>query len=161
MIYEATNADIPIIQHIVKEVWPVTYGKILSEEQITYMLGLIYSNEALLKQMNENHKFYILKEFDEPTGFIDIQKIDSNKSKLHKIYLLTKFQGSGYGKILMQLAFDKALEYRTPILQLNVNRYNPALDFYRKFGFEIVDEVDIPIGNNFFMNDYVMKKILY
>jgi hypothetical protein len=40
---------------------------------------------------------------------------------------------------------------------LNVNRYNKARFFYEKFGFKIIDEVDISIGNNYFMNDYVME----
>jgi ribosomal protein S18 acetylase RimI-like enzyme len=39
---------------------------------------------------------------------------------------------------------------------LNVNRYNPAKDFYEKLGFKIILEEDIPIGQ-YWMNDYVMR----
>jgi ribosomal protein S18 acetylase RimI-like enzyme len=38
-----------------------------------------------------------------------------------------------------------------------VNRDNPAIQFYQKFGFEIIDKEDIDIGNGFLMEDYVMK----
>ena len=42
-------------------------------------------------------------------------------------------------------------------LELNVNRQNIAVGFYKKLGFNIVAEEDISIGNGFFMNDYVMQ----
>jgi hypothetical protein len=40
----------------------------------------------------------------------------------------------------------------------NVNRYNNALAFYQKLGYEILKEEDIDIGEGFFMNDFVMLK---
>lgn len=160
MIYEASDNDISVIRNIAKITWPQTYGKILSSEQIDYMLELIYSQKSLERQFKDGHRFYILKEFDEAVGFIDIQKVSGNISKLHKIYLLPKVQGLGYGQMLINYAFDKALENGTPILQLNANRYNTALNFYKKNGFKIIDETDIAIGNNYFMNDYVMEKII-
>lgn len=46
------------------------------------------------------------------------------------------------------------------VLELNVNRQNKARIFYEKFGFVIVEEKDIPIGNGYFMNDYVMQKVI-
>jgi ribosomal protein S18 acetylase RimI-like enzyme len=45
------------------------------------------------------------------------------------------------------------------ILELNVNKYNPAKDFYEKMGFEVAYEEDIPIGP-YWMNDFVMRKKL-
>ena len=41
-------------------------------------------------------------------------------------------------------------------LDLFVNRTNPAVHFYKKRVF-IVEEVDLDIGNGYFMNDYRMK----
>jgi ribosomal protein S18 acetylase RimI-like enzyme len=45
-------------------------------------------------------------------------------------------------------------------LQLQVNRYNKAKDFYNKLGFTVIEETDFDIGNGYFMNDYVMEKKL-
>ena len=42
-------------------------------------------------------------------------------------------------------------------LHLNVNRKNPALAFYKKLGYEIIETVDIPFAE-FWLNDYVMAK---
>jgi hypothetical protein len=41
-----------------------------------------------------------------------------------------------------------------------MNRNNKARQFYEKNGFIIIKEEDIDIGNNYFMNDYVMEKRL-
>jgi diamine N-acetyltransferase len=42
------------------------------------------------------------------------------------------------------------------ILDLNVNRHNPAKSFYEKIGFTVLREEDVPIGP-YWMNDYVMR----
>jgi len=42
-------------------------------------------------------------------------------------------------------------------LTLNVNRHNKARFFYEKYGFVIIGEEDIDIGEGYFMNDYIME----
>ena len=43
-------------------------------------------------------------------------------------------------------------------LRLNVNRNNQkAIRAYVRNGFKTVETVDNPIGNGFYMNDYVME----
>ena len=42
-------------------------------------------------------------------------------------------------------------------LELNVNRANPSLDFYKKYGFKISDKVDIPYYQ-FILKDYILRK---
>ena len=46
------------------------------------------------------------------------------------------------------------------MLELNVNRHNDAFHFYTKLGFSISKEEDNDIGEGYFMNDYVMEKVL-
>ena len=41
-------------------------------------------------------------------------------------------------------------------VRLNVNRQNNAVGFYKKMGMDIIAQGDFPIGNGFFMNDYIM-----
>lgn len=78
---------------------------------------------------------------------------------LHKIYVLPAFQGQGLGHLLFQTATAYACSQSVGGLcriELNVNRHNKALDFYRREGMHIARSGDFPIGNGFFMNDYIM-----
>jgi len=159
-IRTATKADIPTIRQIAHETWPVTYGKIQTEEQLEYMLGLIYSPHALEEQFDNGHYFFIVETQDaQPVGFAGCSEYTEGKSwKLHKLYVLPGIQKSGAGKALMQAVVDIAKAHDATELLLNVNRYNPAYSYYIKNGFEVCEEVDIPIGGGYYMNDYVMKK---
>lgn len=162
-ITEASIEDIAKIQEISHITWPITYGEILTAEQLDYMLDLIYSDEALSKQIqNKEQLFYLISDADSVIGFIGIEHNYKNEAvtKIHKIYLLPETQGKGYGKIVFEEIEKMASENDSTTLLLNVNRFNTALNFYKKLGFEIKETVDIEIGNGYLMEDYVMWKNL-
>jgi len=160
-ITEASIKDIAKIQEIANITWPITYGEILTAEQLDYMLDLIYSDEALTRQIqNKEQLFYLVSDPESVIGFIGIEHHYKNEAitKIHKIYLLPETQGKGYGKIVFNSIEELALENKSKELLLNVNRFNTALNFYKKLGFEIKETVDIEIGNGYLMEDYVMGK---
>lgn len=162
-ITAATINDIKQIQNIVNITWPITYGEILSKEQLDYMLGLFYSTEALNEQYNKKIQlFYMIDEDETNIGFIGIEHNYNGEAvtKIHKIYLLPETQGKGIGKKVIDEIGKLALENNSKALLLNVNRFNSALGFYKKIGFEVKEEVDIEIGNSYLMEDYVMEKKL-
>jgi catechol 2,3-dioxygenase-like lactoylglutathione lyase family enzyme len=45
-------------------------------------------------------------------------------------------------------------------LELNVNRFNKALAFYKDQGFQVVRDEKIDIGRGYFMDDHVLRKVL-
>ncbi|MDW8850548.1 GNAT family N-acetyltransferase [Flavobacterium sp. MMLR14_040] len=160
-ISEAGLSDIKTIQEITNITWPITYGEILSQTQLDYMLGLFYSDEALTKQIkNKEQLFYLISDTESTIGFIGIEHHYKNEAitKIHKIYLLPETQGKGIGKTVIDEIAKMALENHSTTLVLNVNRFNSALSFYKKIGFEIKETVDIEIGNGYLMEDYVMEK---
>ena len=162
-ISEATKNDIKTIQKIVYITWPITYGEILSEQQLKYMLDLFYSEEALTGQFDKKEQlFYLITEEESILGFIGIEHNyqKENKTKIHKIYILPETQGKGIGKLAVEAVERLALENNSTSLLLNVNRFNKALNFYERVGFKVVDEVNIEIGNGYLMEDYVMIKKL-
>ena len=162
-IKEATPADIATIQQIAEATWWPTYSPILSEAQLRYMLDTIYSAETIEQQLVQKEQFYILLYEDgQPVGFASYSPRPENPEvyKLLKLYCLVATKGKGYGKLLMQYIEKAVLAAGKHILELNVNRHNPAKGFYEKQGFAIAYEEDIPIGNGYFMNDYVMRKQL-
>ncbi|OOV13314.1 GNAT family N-acetyltransferase [Flavobacterium sp. LM4] len=162
-ILEAKAENIKTIQEITNTTWPITYGKILSEEQLDYMLDLFYSDKALNNQLEKKEQlFYMISEDKTTLGFIGIEHHYKNEpaTRIHKIYLLPETQGKGIGKKVIEWIEKMALENHSNSLSLNVNRFNSALSFYKKIGFEIIDEVNIDIGNGFLMEDYFMAKKL-
>ena len=123
------------------------------------MLKLFYSPSSLLRQMvEEHHQFLILEEEGEPIGFASWGASDRPDTyKLHKLYVLPGRQGKGLGKTMLHYIFETIRPEGATKLRLNVNRYNKARQFYEKMGFSVIKEEDVPIGNNYFMNDYVME----
>jgi len=156
----ASDSDILLIRELSLHVWPQTYATILSPEQIQYMMQLMYSDAALHRQMQDNHHFYIVYNAGIPIGFVSYSEIEPHLFKLHKIYILPSQQGRGTGRFVIEQVIRNVQQEGATGLQLNVNRNNPALHFYKKLGFEAIREEDIDIGNGYLMNDYVMEKSL-
>ena len=159
-IRPASFNDIPYIQDIAFQTWPAAYSSILSPEQLNYMLDLIYSTAALKKQMQDNQHFFLAIQNFEPVGFAGFSAIDATVHKLHKLYVLPGIQKMGAGKKLLQTVEETAKGMGATRLQLNVNRLNSALTFYKANGFKIIEEKDIDIGHGFYMNDFIMEKPL-
>ncbi len=161
-IRKAIPGDISTIQQITYATWPETYKTILSTEQVEYMLNLIYSREALTKQIKEEgHEFILAYENEVAIAFADYAPMQPGIYKLHKLYALRNQQGKGLGKLLINYIIEEIKPNGATALRLNVNRYNKARQFYEHLGFAVIYEEDIDIGNGYFMNDFVMEKKLF
>jgi GNAT superfamily N-acetyltransferase len=161
-IRQATIDDAALIIDLAERTWWPTYSPILEKEQIAFMLDEIYSFEKISSQLKNGAQSYlILEEEGEPVAFASYspREEDPEIYKLHKLYCLPETQGKGYGKILIDEVAQKILDAGKHTLDLNVNRYNKAKNFYEKMGFSVAYEEDIPIGS-YWMNDYVMRKEL-
>lgn len=163
VIYQANIEDIPAIQKIAETTWWPTYEAIVGAEQVRYMLDRFYSAATMGRQIAGKEQTYIiLVEDDIPLGFAAYspRTEDPDIYKLHKLYCLPETQGKGYGKMLLQHVEQAVKDAGKHILELNVNRHNNALSFYKKMGFSIAYDEDIEIGGGFFMNDHVLRKQL-
>jgi GNAT superfamily N-acetyltransferase len=161
-IKQATTADVPIIRQLAHEIWLPTYTPILGAEQVAYMLQEIYSADIITTQIKTGSQTYLLLLEDElPVAFAAYSSREENEEvyKLHKLYCHPATQGKGYGKVMVNTIIEKVLAAGKHTLELNVNRHNKAKIFYKKMGFTIAYEEDIPIGP-YWMNDYVMRKEL-
>lgn len=155
----ATEKDIPAIIDLASKTWWHAYSGILSVDQIEYMLSTLYAKEAITREMNTGTQtFLLLTEDNVNQAFASYGKRPEDVSvhKLHKLYVLPRQQGKGYGKALILDVRDRLLRDDFHILELNVNRDNPAQHFYKKLGFTVLRREDIPIGP-YWMNDYVMR----
>lgn len=158
-IRTASDQDIPMISELAEIIWWPSYKNIISDEQISFMLNDMYSAESLKEQMDSGIEFILAERGDIPVAFAGFSLTEPEVYKLHKLYVLPSEQGKGTGKKLISHISVLARDRGGKILELNVNRANPALEFYKKAGFDIHQAVDISY-NNFVLNDYVMTKNL-
>ena len=159
VVRRADKTDINVISTMARAIWPETYSSIISDAQIKYMLNLFYSHESLEKQFDDHHIFYIALMNAETVGFASYAH--DNKTgvyKVHKLYVHPMLHGKGFGKKLLDRIIADVKPAGATAIRLNVNRQNRAIDFYKRYGFELVGEEDIAIGEGYFMNDYVMEK---
>lgn len=159
-IRRATTDDIPLIREMADVVFPHTYREILSPLQLTYMMEWMYSPESLLKQMEEEgHVYFIAEDADGmPCGYVSVQRQGDALFHLQKIYVLPPWQGKHCGSFLFREAVDyiRRVHPAPCLMELNVNRNNKALLFYERMGMRKLREGDFPIGNGYYMCDYIM-----
>lgn len=157
MIRQADIQDIPAIRAMADVVFRDTYKEILSPEQMEYMMEMMYSEESLRRQLEEGVFF-----MDEGRGYASARPVgaaDDGTPRYHleKLYVMPEARKTGLGQEL----FDTICGWVTSrepraLLELNVNRSNPALGFYERLGMARARSGDFPIGNGFYMNDYIM-----
>jgi ribosomal protein S18 acetylase RimI-like enzyme len=158
-IRKATKDDSNLIYSLAYQVFTHTYQKILSSEQLDYMLDWMYAPTNTCKAMDEGHVYFILSKEGEDCGYASVELQDTDLFHLQKIYVLPDFQGTGAGKFLFEevLKYIRQIHPEPFVLELNVNRDNKAVHFYTKMGMNIARQGDFPIGNGYFMNDYIMR----
>ncbi len=86
----ATLTDRALIRSISERTWPSTYGHIISQEQIDFMLDWMYSDESLEKQMDSGCVFYIAsikKENEqwEDVGFCSVSPEEEENNSTEKV----------------------------------------------------------------------------
>ena len=145
-----TQRDISVIRHIAVVTWPVAYARILSKGQLHYMLQL---------QFEQGQQFLLSEEGARPLGFASVEHNykGTRKTRLHKLYVLPETQGTGVGKQLLDAVIRSAEIASDERIELNVNKFNTAKEFYLRSGFTIVRDEVLDIGEGFVMDDHVME----
>lgn len=159
-IIKIQSREIPIVQQLAREIWEEHYLKILSQEQIDYMLDLFYSEEKINSELEEGIVWELLWDGENPIGYL-VCKIEKEKIYISKIYLKAETRGKGLGKLLLNRAKELAKQHQKKSIYLNVNKYNvDSIAFYERNGFTKVDEGVFDIGNGYVMDDYILELVL-
>ena len=177
-IVAATPDDYETIRKIAHATWPDTFGDILTGAQIDYMLRLMYSREAIERQVADGHVFHLLVEGQrgnqntnpspqylratttrfKPVAYVSHQlEYLPGTAKIHKLYALPAVQGRGYGRALIDKVRSVARNAGQERLRLDVNYQNAAIGFYEYLGFAKVGEHTTDIGEGYLMEDWIME----
>jgi GNAT superfamily N-acetyltransferase len=157
-ISQLTKDDIIIVNQLAKSIWPDAFKDILKPDQIEYMLDWMYNVQTLTEQVQTGHLYYMITLDGIPKGFVGLEPNfpDAGTLRMHKLYVESSVHGKGLGKALLEKTIEIGKDLDVATINLNVNRFNKAVDFYKSQGFEIVKEEDIDIGRDYLMEDYVM-----
>ncbi len=148
--------EYPVILDLARRIWGPTYEEILSPEQIEYMIDMMYAPAVVDRERKEGIVFELVKDNGVPVGFLSYGPCGNGEMKLHKLYLSPALHGKGIGSRMLCRAKEAAKALGAKELHLNVNKQNArAIRAYRRNGFRLIREEKNPIGNGFFMDDYV------
>ena len=157
-VKKVDETEIPIISQLADKIWKEHYTPVIGKKQVEYMLQTIYSEDAQKQQMQNGQEYFLIYVNNTPTGYFSITK-KGDVCFLNKLYVLTEEHTKGIGSVVMKEIIQKSEGKKR--ITLTVNRQNyKAINFYFKHGFKIKSVDDFDIGNGFFMNDFVMEKLL-
>ncbi len=140
-------------------IWNEWFPKIISQEQVNYMVEKFQSMPAIDKAIEEEGYQYFLEVLgDTPIGYMGVKE-QENALLLSKLYLMKPFRGQRRSNVFFEKAEEIAREKGKDKVRLYVNRYNyNSIRVYLRRGFRIVKEEKTDIGGGFICDDYVMEK---
>ena len=154
--------DIDTLIPLASRIWHAHYPGIITPEQIDYMLERGYTRQILRDEIeNQGVTWLAIKAGEVMIGFASVGPYAPATMKLHKLYLLPEYHGTGIGARALAELEQIARDNAASVLVLNVNRHNSkAIRAYERSGWHVAEEVVADIGNGYVMDDYVMAKQL-
>jgi diamine N-acetyltransferase len=152
--------DIDELVAVAHRIWHAHYPGIITVEQIDYMLERGYNRATILDEMTRQGIIWLaIADGAALIGFVSIGPYEADTIKLHKLYLLPEYHGSGIGSRALARVEQLARNARVHTLVLNVNKHNlKAIRSYERAGWHINHEVINDIGNGYVMDDFIMTK---
>lgn len=156
--------ELPMVQKLGHRIWEQCYPGIISEQQIDYMLSIWYQPAAMAREMEARGVWYALIEVADhgSVGYVSFEQYPgTDLCFINKLYLLAEMNGRGLGALTLEWTASRAREMGCKRLQLRVNKANaPAIRAYLRAGFVFLEDVCSDIGSGFFMDDFLMEKVI-
>ncbi len=158
-----TEADFDVVTDLATTVWRSHYSKIISMNQIEYMLKARNTPENLCSYLKSSDKWFELLRVDNIlAGYCSYSlTTNSGEMKLEQLYLLESFRRKGLGKLMLRHVETVARMKHIRSIVLQVNKQNAdSISIYRKAGYQIREEAIFDIGNGYVMDDYIMHILI-
>ncbi|MDR1330922.1 MAG: GNAT family N-acetyltransferase [Tannerella sp.] len=124
------------------------------------MFEMMYSTDSIRRQITEmQHRYFIVYADGLPAGYLSYETKSGDTYVFQKIYAVPEFHGKGVGRYMVEQVISRLRDIHPQpfTVELYVNRGNPAVGFYEHIGFAKSGTRDHPIGNGYYMNDYIMS----
>ena len=160
-IYKVGLEAIPTIERLSSEIWRKVYPAIVPLGQIEYLLNEWHRPQALTDQMTkQGHQFLIIDWDNEPIGYASYVVKDTNdptRYRLNKLYIQPEVHGKGIGKSIIRYIAEQVMPLGCTVLELNVHKRNPAVGFYKRMGFEVIQDIVTEIEHGYLLDDFIME----
>ncbi|MAD46013.1 MAG: GNAT family N-acetyltransferase [Oceanospirillaceae bacterium] len=113
-----------------------------SQQQLTYFINQQFqAQQHHYKTYFYDTEFSIILDEGIPIGRLYVDRRD-NEIRIVEIALLTEYRNLGIGSYWLNLILKEAKE-KNIVARIHVERYNPALNLYKKLGFQVIEEGDV------------------
>ena len=156
----STSAEIEQVATLARYIWTEHYVPIIGSTQVEYMLDRFQSAAAIKQQINDGHEYFLIRVTpdDAVVGYMDVvTQPDASKLFLSKLYVSVGARGNGLGRQLFDHARTLARQRNLATLWLTVNKFNPSLQTYLRWGMVNTGSIVKDIGNGFVMDDYQLE----
>lgn len=158
-----TAVDIATVAQLAHRIWHEHYPGIISLQQIDFMLARFQSEAAIAAQLAEGHEYALIVMPDmagvaQDVGYLAWQaQPDIGRLFLSKLYVVQALQQQGLGHFALDYLKTLGQHRQLDTLWLRVNKHNPALQAYLRWGFRQVAEVVTEVGAGFVMDDFQLE----
>lgn len=150
--------DLQKIYNLASDIWNDNYLGIITKEQVSYMLHMMYRPERIQEDINNNYQWEFVYNDKELIGYLSYVIKNDKKVFLSKLYLNNKSQGLGFGKKMLERVFDYGIANKCNAVYLTVNKNNEkGIRAYNGTGFKVIREEITDIGGGYVMDDYVFE----
>jgi len=131
----AVPSDINVLLRLMQglqqdDPWSVPFREEEVRETVRELLVSRSAGRAFLICHGELYIGYLVLSFDFSIEY------GGKNAWIDELFVQGEFRGKGVGSEAMNFAVQTAREFGAKFLHLEVNRGNPAIDLYRRFGFE-------------------------
>jgi diamine N-acetyltransferase len=145
------ESDLPSVQQLLLHTWIESYSSFIPKPDLKTYHDATYNLGAMKKLFEDPEVNGFVAELDHVIIGIIRTKYANSESRFYvsSLYIESDHQGKGIGGALMTMAAKEAQKINMDKIWLGVMEQNEhALDWYRKYGFEKVEEAPFAMGNS-------------
>jgi len=168
-IRKALSGDAETVADIGRRTFYETWKSVNTEEDLQMYMFKSFDVKKLIEEINNSEVNIFLLAYveEELAGYAKLRndriydKLKGKRSlEMERIYVLKKFQDQKVGKALMDESLSISKQDKYEVIWLGVNQENTkAIDFYKKYGFEVFGTKQFILGTAI-DEDFLMKKEL-
>jgi ribosomal protein S18 acetylase RimI-like enzyme len=166
VLRRATPEDAAGLAAFGRQAFTDTFGAVNTPEDLALYLAATYGPDLQRAELaNPRVSCWLAESAGRIAGYALLRRgpppsmvPDDSAIELGRLYAGREFIGLGIGSLLMRAALDEARDAGIRTIWLGVWEHNPrALDFYRRWKFEIVGRQPFLLGRDL-QQDYIMVR---